>query len=185
MRIAVYGGSFNPPHVAHAMVASWAHWTGAADAVWLVPVFRHAFADRHEKVLAPFEERCAWCEALAADVGAWVSVCRIESELPTPSYTVDTLQALASRHPEHRFRLVVGADVLPDTGAWKDWSSIESCFDPVVVGRTGYPSPGPGTVDFPAVSSTELRDRLDRGLSVDHLVTRRVAALLRARQETS
>ena len=185
VRIAVYGGSFNPPHVAHAMVASWACWTGAVDAVWLVPVYQHAFADRQQKVLAPFEERCRWCEALATDVGPWVSVCRIEAELPTPSYTIDTLRALAARHPEHRFRLVVGADVLPETADWKDWTAIEDNFEPLVVGRTGYPSPGPETVDFPGVSSTVLRSRLSRGQRIDHLVTRSVAALLAGRTDLS
>ena len=49
MRVAVYGGSFNPPHVAHAMVASWLLWTRLVDEVWLVPVFRHAFEGIQEK----------------------------------------------------------------------------------------------------------------------------------------
>ena len=138
MRIAVYGGSFNPPHVGHAMVAAWLRWTGRADAVWLVPVYRHAFESWHGKSLAPFEERVRWCEALAADVGEGISVCTIEADLPTPSYTVDTLRSLAALHPEHHFRLVVGADALPQLPQWRDWAGIERDFDPVVVGRQGY-----------------------------------------------
>lgn len=180
MRIAVYGGSFNPPHVAHAMVASWARWTGAADAVWLVPVYRHAFANRHDKVLASFEERCRWCEAMASDLGSGVAVSRIEAELPTPSYTIDTLRALQRHHPQHRFRLIVGADVLPQTGDWKDWAAIEAEFAPLVVGRAGYPSPAANMVDFPDVSSTALRERLRSGARIDHLVTQSVAAQLAA-----
>lgn len=179
MRVAVYGGSFNPPHVGHAMVASWLLWTDRADAVWLVPVYRHAFEGRHGKQLAPFLERMAWCRAFAADVGPAVAVCGIEAELPTPSYTIDTLGHLAAAHPEHSFRLVVGADVLEQRHAWKGWDRIEREFDPVVVGRQGYPAPRDRpSVDFPGVSSSDIRARLASGQPIRHLVTRRVAALL-------
>ena len=64
MRVAVYGGSFNPPHIVHGWVASWLLWTGRVDAVWLVPVYRHAFEDRHDKRLAPYADRMAWCQAM-------------------------------------------------------------------------------------------------------------------------
>lgn len=179
MRVAVYGGSFNPPHVAHAMVASWVLWTGAADEVWLVPVYRHAFEGRHGKTLAPFDRRVQWCDAMCADLGPRVRVSRIERELPVPSYTVDTLGVLAERNPDRRFRLVVGSDVLPQTGQWKAWDQIVSEFAPITAGRPGFPAPGIETIEFPDVSSTDIRDRLGRGQSVDHLVSKSVASLLR------
>lgn len=179
MRIAVYGGSFNPPHVGHAMVASWVRWTGRADAVWLVPVYRHAFEDRHDKVLAPFEDRLRWCAAMAAELGPGVEASDVERRLPSPSFTVDTLAHLAQAHPEHRFRLVVGADVLPQVDAWRRWDEIEARFDPIIVGRQGYPAPGDRpSVDFPAVSSSDVRRRLCAGDPVDHLVPQAVHALL-------
>lgn len=171
MRIAVYGGSFDPPHVGHAMVAAWLRWTGHAEEVWLVPTFAHAFG----KQLTPFDTRRRWCEALAADVGPWVRVCTVESELPEPSYTIDTLQALAAAHPQHRFRLVVGGDVLGQVQDWRRWDLIQERFEPLVVGRAGYP-PVPGAVSFPEVSSTEIRARLSQGQPVDHLLTRGVLA---------
>lgn len=179
MRIAVYGGSFNPPHVGHAMVASWVRWTGRADAVWLVPVFRHAFEDRHGKVLAPFDDRLAWCAAMAAELGPDFAASDVERQLPAPSFTVDTLSHLAAVHPEHTFRLVVGADVLPQVGAWRRWGEIEDRFSPVVVGRQGYAAPPERpSVDFPSVSSSDIRARLLSGGAVDHLVTAAVRALL-------
>lgn len=177
MRIAVYGGSFNPPHVAHGMVAAWLLWTGLADEVWLVPVFQHAFEGMHDKALAPFERRVAWCEALAADVDPRVRVSEIERHLDTPSYTIETLRALAARHPQHAFRLVVGADALPTLPKWRAWSDIEREFAPIIVGRAGYPAV-PDSVAFPSLSSTEIRERLQRGLSVEHLVSAGVARLL-------
>ena len=97
MRVAIYGGSFNPPHVGHAMVASWIQWTNRADVVWLLPTFRHAF----DKALAPWELRVRMAQALADTVGGGCRVEPVEAELPVPSYTVRTLEVLAARHPEH------------------------------------------------------------------------------------
>lgn len=174
MRIAIYGGSFNPPHVGHAMVAAWLGWTGQAEEVWLLPAAGHPFGKR----LLPFSLRAELCEALAATVGAHVRVCRIEDELPRPSYTIDTLHALGARHPEHVFRLVVGADILPDTPRWKAWDQIERDFAPLVVGRGGYP-PIPGMPTFPEVSSTDIRARHDTGEDVSALLPKGVADRLR------
>lgn len=180
MRIVVYGGSFNPPHVGHACVASWLRWTDVCDEVWMVPAFGHAFkAD-----LAPFEARLALCEAFAAAVGPWVKVSAIESERPPPSYTIDTLDELARRFPAHRFRLVVGADILAETHKWRAWDRIMASYSPVIVGRQGYPSPE-GAVSFPEVSSTAIREALGRGESVDHLVPAAVAELLARTYSTS
>lgn len=136
MRIAVYGGSFNPPHAAHAEVVRWLLDSERVDAVWLVPVFRHAFEGIHAKNLAPFEDRSRWCEALCRDVGAGVRVERVEADLPAPSYTIDTLDHLAGAHPEHVFQLVIGADILAQTGGWKDWDRILGTYTPIIeIGR--------------------------------------------------
>lgn len=174
MNIAVYGGSFNPPHIGHALVMSWLLWSRRAEAVWLLPTYDHAFG----KNLAPWDDRLALCEAMAELVNGPVSVCTIERELPAPSYTIDTLTELARRHPEHRFRLVIGSDNLAVLDKWKDWDRIAAGFDPIVVGRAGYPSPE-GAVVFPEVSSTEVRRRLAQGEAVDHLVPGAVLDRLR------
>lgn len=170
--VAVFGGSFNPPHVVHAMMVAWVRWAGVAERVWMVPAFVHPFG----KELAPFDQRVGWCRALAQDVGG-VDVVEIERELPPPSYTAHTLDALASRHPGVCLRLLVGADVLAQVGAWHRWEHIVDRYRPVVVGRVGYGGPE-GVPVFPGVSSTEVRERLARGLPVQGLVTRSVAELL-------
>ncbi|MEC7984281.1 MAG: hypothetical protein VX278_03900 [Myxococcota bacterium] len=163
MRIAVYGGSFNPPHVAHAMVASWLLWTDQVDEVWMVPVFRHAFESTHDKRLAPYTLRLAWCQQMQTDVDVRIKVSDIESSLPVPSYSINTLDALQARHPEHRFSLVIGADVIPDLPKWNRWDKIESRYSPIIVGRGGYDSPK-GAVSFPTVSSSAIRKQLREGV---------------------
>ncbi len=173
MRVAVYGGSFNPPHMGHALVSAWLRWADRADEVWLVPTSVHPFA----KDLAPFEDRVRWCEALAATLGPWVRVEPIEASLSGVSYTVQTLDALAARHPGVAFRLVLGADNLRDTPKWRAWDRIQAVYEPVVVGREGWPEV-PDAPTFPGISSTEVRRRLARGEPVDHLVPAAVLAVL-------
>jgi nicotinate-nucleotide adenylyltransferase len=174
MRVAIYGGSFNPPHIGHLMVSAWLRWTARCEQVWWVPVHGHAFA----KDLVAFDERVALCRAATAEMPD-VEILEIERELPVPSYTIDTLHELSRRHPGTSFRLVVGADVLQETHRWKDWAGISRDFDPIVVGRQGFPTP-PGTVDFPGVSSTEIRRRAAAGEPMDELVPAAILARVRA-----
>ena len=180
MRIAVYGGSFNPPHVVHAMVASWLLWTDLVDEVWLVPVYRHAFEGIQEKKLASYNDRVAWCTAFTEEVDPRITVSDIESRLPIPSYSVDTLQALSQEYPEHDFRLCVGADVIPDLPKWKSWDVIEREFAPIIVGRVGYDSPD-DIVKFPPVSSSEIRKKLSFGEIPSHFLLHLVVELLKVK----
>jgi len=177
MRIAVYGGSFNPPHVVHAMVASWLLWTEQVEEVWLVPVYRHAFEGIHNKALATYRHRVKWCKALTKEVDQRIKVSLIESELPIPSYSIDTLQALADTFPEYKFRLCIGSDVIPQLSQWKNWSSIESQFPPIIVGRVGYSSPK-NVVQFPPVSSSQIREQLSIGIIPKHLLNGQVSRLI-------
>ncbi len=170
--IALLGGSFNPPHVAHVMAAWWALATQGVREVWLLPAWRHPFG----KALAPFEDRVRMCElAVAAIRGA--HVCSAEAELasdPLCGKTARTLEHLRAKHPELDFALVVGADILPDTPKWYRWDLVQALARVVVVGRQGYP--GGGEPALPAISSTAVRERLARGEDVSALLPRRVAA---------
>jgi nicotinate-nucleotide adenylyltransferase len=175
-QIALFGGSFNPPHVAHQMVCLLVLETCPVDAVWMVPTYRHAFA----KDLVDFEDRCRMCELAARALGDRVEVSRIESEIGQQrNRTLDTLHALCERHPEARFRLVIGADILSETAKWYRWDEVVALAPPIVVGRSGYratPEQEAGfhhlDLDLPRVSSTEVRERLSRGHDVLSLLPR-------------
>ncbi|MFT4626016.1 MAG: nicotinate (nicotinamide) nucleotide adenylyltransferase [Myxococcota bacterium] len=166
MRVAVFGGSFNPPHVGHALVAGWLRWSETADEVWLVPCAAHPLGKRG---LAPFTDRVRWCRALAESVGPWVRVECMEQQLGHPSYTINTLDALRTRHPDALLRLVVGSDILDETHLWRAWDRIESDYAPIVVSRAGHRAVQ-GGVSFPEVSSTAIRRALGRGESADGLL---------------
>ena len=168
--VALLGGSFNPPHVAHVMAAYWTLATQGVAEVWLLPTYRHAFG----KALAPFEDRVRMCELAAAPIRG-LHVCAAEAELagdPLVGKTVRTLEHLHEKHPSLRFALVVGADVVGETAKWFRWDRVTELARVIVVGRGGVP--GAAGPSLPAVSSTEIRDRIRRGEDVSRWVPRRV-----------
>jgi nicotinate-nucleotide adenylyltransferase len=167
MNVAVYGGSFNPPHLSHQLAIACVLSTARVDEVWVVPTFKHPF----DKLLAPFDDRVRMCERAAVPF-ARVRVVRIEEELGGESYTLRTLKVLTERHPEHTFALVIGADLVAERERWHGWSELSKLGRFIVVGRQGAPSPG--GVELPAISSTEVRRRLKSGEPVDNLVDARV-----------
>ena len=169
VRVAVFGGSFNPPHVGHAMVIQWLLSTNLSDEVWLLPTVSHALG----KALPPFAKRAVWCRAFAGEMDTRVRINEIETTLSKPSFTINTLRALKAEHPETTFQLVVGSDILDETDAWHQWDAIVAEFAPIVVGRTGYPVQG-AEIYFPEVSSSNIRQRIAEGLSVKELVPRAV-----------
>lgn len=153
MRLGIYGGSFDPPHVAHLLLAAYALSVGNFDEVLVVPVFAHAFA----KELAPYEHRIRMCELAFAPLRG-VSVSRIESELPIPSRTLFTLEALAARYPGAELRLVVGADVVSESKKWHAFDAVTRLAPLFVVGRSGQPAAAASAFELPPVSSTRVRE---------------------------
>lgn len=181
-QVAFFGGSFNPPHVAHQMVCLYVLETQPVDEILLVPCYRHPF----DKVLASYEDRLEMCRLAAAPFGPRVQVSDVERELGgEASLTIHTLEALARRHPDVGWRIVIGADILPEREKWVRWDDIAALAPPIVVGRQGWTAErdaDAGAVALPAVSSTEIRARAARGEAIDALVPRRVAAYIAARR---
>ncbi len=168
--IALLGGSFNPPHVAHVMAAHWVLATQRVSAVWLVPSYKHPFG----KDLVAFEHRVRMCELAIANLRG-AHVCSVESELaddPLVGRTVRVLEQLRSKHPTYRFALVLGTDVLAEAHKWYRWDRVTELARVIVVGRQGFP----GAVEprLPDISSSEVRERMERGIAVTEWVPRRV-----------
>ncbi|MBT9558607.1 MAG: nicotinate-nicotinamide nucleotide adenylyltransferase [Myxococcales bacterium] len=153
-RVALYGGSFNPPHVGHVAVVAWLLSTTDIDAVWLLPCSEHAFG----KALAPLRDRVAMCQAAMVPFDPTrVAVSTLESHLPQPARTVDTLTALRARFPETRFDLAIGADILAERHLWKRWDLIEASTRLWILGRDGYDVPA-GYVSGPTMVTAASRD---------------------------
>ena len=172
---ALFGGSFDPVHVAHLIVAE-----AAADALGSSvrflpareqPLKRGARAAHH----ATPEQRAEMLE-LAVAGNPRFRVERIELSLPTPSYTVRTLRALAEHETGNRFTLLLGADAARDLAEWWEVEALPELADIVIFAR-----PGASVVRHPLIkrvipvpsidlSATQLRERVKQGRSIRYLV---------------
>jgi len=165
MRVAVYGGSFDPPHLGHQEVLGVVAKCLEPDAVLVVPTFFHAFG----KQSVPFKHRLemarlAFTSDLANTLGEKKPVVRVTDIEQTlgMSRSFHTLSALREFYSlDTEFRLVVGADILGETEKWYRWDAVRVLAPPFVVGREGYP--GGDTPPLPNYSSTSIRARLAAG----------------------
>jgi nicotinate-nucleotide adenylyltransferase len=157
MNVAVFGGSFNPPHIAHVLACALVLSLEDVDLVLVVPTYKHPFS----KSLAPYDDRVTMCELATAWMPG-VAVSRVEEELGGESRTLRTLEHLASAHADWRLRLVIGADVLTEVPRWYGFESIEKLAPPIVLGRVGVDTPGAGPLLLPDVSSTQVREAIAR-----------------------
>lgn len=178
MNVAVFGGSFNPPHVAHVLACTLVRSVEEIDRLLVVPTYRHPFA----KALAPYDDRVRMCELAMAWLPG-VEVSRVEETLGGESRTLRTLEHLASEHGDWKLRLVIGADLLAEAPRWHGFEAIAKLAPPIVLGRVGADGPDATPALLPDVSSTRVRDAIGRGAwhEVDKCVPRAVLAHVRAR----
>ena len=169
-RVAILGGSFNPPHLGHQALCLMVLEAAPIDELWVLPTYRHFFG----KELVDFDHRVDLCRRLVAPLGPRAQVLEIEREIASEGRMLDTLEELLARFPEHSYRLVIGADILKETDRWHRWDQVCRIAEPLVFQRHGYPGgdlPAP-----PDISSTEIRERLARGRSLVPLVPLSVQA---------
>jgi nicotinate-nucleotide adenylyltransferase len=165
-KVGLFGGSFNPPHVAHQLVALYILET-SVDEVWFIPTYSHPFG----KNLVAYDHRVAMCELAAAPLGARARVSRAEEDLAkkpdfVASRTLDLIEHLEAAHRDCELHLVVGADILGETDKWHRWDEVTRRAPLIVIGRTGYSLPAGSVatgVTMPEVSATRARELLATG----------------------
>lgn len=191
MRLGVFGGTFNPPHHGHLICAQEARIQLDLDECVLVPVG----VPSHRKLDAEADPgpdaRVAMCRlAVIGQPGLTVST--IEIDRPGPSYTVDTLEALAGEAPDTELTLVIGADQAMAFGNWRDPRRIAELARIAVAARVDHDRDEavaevaratgvePLVFDMPRIdiSSSLIRDRVYRGRTVTHMVPTGVAQLI-------
>jgi nicotinate-nucleotide adenylyltransferase len=155
---AVFGGSFNPPHVGHVLAVSYVLSVLPVDGVIVVPVYRHVFG----KDLAPFDARLEMVR-LAMGWIPGVEISDVERDLGGESRTLYTIEALLKKVPGRRLRLVIGSDVLDDLPNWHRFDRIAELAPPIVLGRAGYERPEAPIALLPEVSSTAIRSAAAAG----------------------
>ncbi|MET0592440.1 MAG: nicotinate (nicotinamide) nucleotide adenylyltransferase [Polyangiaceae bacterium] len=158
MNVFLFGGSFDPPHIAHVLAVSYVLATEEVDLVAVVPCFQHPFA----KELAPFADRFEMCRR-AMEWLPRTEVLRVEEELGGESRTLRTVEHLHKVHPDWRLRLILGADVLLDGPRWQGFDRVTALAPPVILGRAGVATDKAPPAVLPEVSSSAIRDALRQG----------------------
>lgn len=131
MKIAILGGSFDPPHRGHAAIANRLLKLFDFDQIWLMPCYQHPF----NKNLSSPGMRLAMTQYLE---GNKIKVSDLEISKKTVSFTIYTLKFLAKKYPQDTFSWIIGTDQVMDFPKWKNWQEIINNFKLIVVPRTKY-----------------------------------------------
>jgi nicotinate-nucleotide adenylyltransferase len=198
MRVGVFGGTFDPIHLGHLILAELCRDQGQLEQVWFVPAFRppNKWADD----LTRFDQRVEMI-ALAIAGNPAFRIDELEKERAGPSYTVETLARLQKRHPQAELWLLLGGDSLADLPSWYDPIGVVSRAGLMVMERPGYPMvstdqlrPALGLpadaplrlqqLDAPRIdiASRELRRAITMGRSVRYQVPRAVDMYIHDKQ---
>ncbi|MDQ2918637.1 MAG: nicotinate-nucleotide adenylyltransferase [Verrucomicrobiota bacterium] len=180
-KIGVYGGTFDPIHCAHLILAREALEKLGLDEIIFVP----AAISPHKPTQTPADAP-ARVEMLRAAIEGEGRFCLDELELNRPplSYTFDTMTELKQRHPHDQFFYLIGSDNLPRLETWHRFAELRELVQFVVLHR------GVGEVrsDFPTImrhldiSATEIRKRVASGRSIRYLVPLAVEEIITRRQ---
>lgn len=169
MNIGIMGGSFNPIHVGHAIIANYIIQNTDIDQLWLMVSPENPF--KTGQAMVNEGQRLRMVEMVSRRLDN-VITSGFELTLPRPSYTIDTLNALKAKFPSDDFTLVIGADNWAVFDKWRSHDEIISNFKIVVYPRGGYDIVIPSqmsdrvlAVDAPVieVSSSKIREQLSMG----------------------
>ncbi|HEX3133864.1 MAG TPA: nicotinate-nicotinamide nucleotide adenylyltransferase [Planctomycetota bacterium] len=172
-RIALFGGSFDPPHLGHVLAACYARVVAQVDEVWVLPVAKHAYG----KAISPWEQRWRLCEA--AFTGLPFVRLRDDERMNPGGYTFDLIEHLRKNNPLHRWLLVSGTDTARDLLNWHRGAELVKLIEVIPVPRRGYDD---HPAALPQISSSLIRERLARNDDVRTLVPPAVADLIAAQR---
>jgi len=182
IRLGILGGTFDPPHIAHLVMADQARSQLNLSCVFLIP----AGQPPHKvgRPVTPIEHRLAMTQLAIADDPS-LALSRVDVDRPGPHYTADTLALLRAAHPDDELYLLIGSDSLRDLMTWRDPARVVARARLAVMRRPDaepdirtLESALPGIsarmdwVDAPwlDISSHDIQRRVRAGLSIRHLV---------------
>ena len=173
--IGIFGGSFNPIHTGHIALAQAVQKQCGLDEVWLMVSPQNPLK-RNDSDLLDDSLRFEMAQKALEGVEGVVA-CDYEFHLPKPSYTWNTLQNLSKDYPDYTFILLIGGDNWAHFQRWRHWQDILWHHDIIVYPRGEYP----GTINVPLlpVSSTEIRERVRKGESIEGLIPAKIESQVR------
>jgi nicotinate-nucleotide adenylyltransferase len=190
MKIGLFGGSFDPVHLGHLLVAQAAVEELGLDRLFFIPAAQSPFKPENQPASAA--ARLQWLRlALAGKTNCEID--EQEVRRGGVSYTVDTLRHYARTFPGAELFYLIGADHAAKLNTWRDAGELAKRAEFVVIPRPGPPEGGTPSLNFPApfrgrvlkgfpieISSSQIRARVKAGLPIDHLVPPFLADAIRA-----
>lgn len=178
--IGLMGGSFNPVHNGHLMLASYICQHYGLSEVWLVLSPLNPLKSNPGELVSDTSRLDML--RMAVEPVSFLKACDVELSMPRPSYTVDTLELLSASYPDVEFRLIIGADNWAVFDRWKDYETILDRFGVMVYPRRGSEVTAGGSdsrvtlIDAPMydISSSFVRLMIAQGLDVNFFVPAKV-----------
>jgi nicotinate-nucleotide adenylyltransferase len=183
LRLGIYGGTFDPVHHGHLLLARDALEQLKLDAVLFIPCARSPFKDRKPQVTDA--QRLAMLKlALKGNEQFWLSRCELDR--PAPSYAYDTALEIGEAFPRAELIWLIGADQLAELDKWHRAKELRKrvTFALLPRGKTGLKKVPSGVLSLPQprqvdISATEIRHRVKSRLPIDHLVPAPIAAYIK------
>ncbi len=199
LRLGLFGGSFDPVHLGHLLVAQAAREELALTRLFFIPAAQSPFKPENQPT--PPGDRVRLLRlALAGE--SWCEIDEQEIQRGGVSYTIETLSAYARRYPSAKLFYLIGSDHVPLLPKWREAEKLAQLAEFVVIPRPGAtqlksqalpgPAAGGGPLSEPpgfhlrhlngfplGVSSSQIRDRVKKGLGIRHLVPAAVAEAVR------
>lgn len=180
MRIGILGGSFDPPHLGHLLVARQTKEIMHLDRIWLMPYFAHSWDTTTSSAKDRFE-----MTKLVGEKDIIAS--NEEVKLPKTSYAIDTVRRLKQKY-SHEFFWIIGSDAPADFKKWKESEQLTKEITFLVFPRNGYIMPIELPANFQKIASSDLitsnisshiiRNRIIKGLSVEGLISNSVLSYI-------
>ncbi len=185
MNIAILGGRFDPPHWGHYWVATQVlELAKYINEIWFMPTSQHPW----KKAVASAQDRKNMLQYLSSNR---IKVSSLEIDRGGISYTIDTVKQLKENYPEHKFYWVVGSDALSDFVNWRQSQKIALSLPFLVFPRGGFPiklmpiGMKKITGDYilqTNLSSSYIRDRLQKGQTITGLVHHNIEKYIRDKE---
>jgi nicotinate-nucleotide adenylyltransferase len=174
MHVGLYFGSFNPIHIGHLIIASYARHTTELEQVWLVPSPQNPL--KHSATLLNEYHRLHLAQ-ISIEGDPSLRVTDIEFHLPKPSYTIDTLTYLKEKYPNHTFSIIMGSDSFTNIHKWKNYQTLLTNHKIFVYNRPGFSiNETHGAIleiiEAPllSISSTQIRAMIRQQIPIRYLV---------------
>ncbi len=170
MKIGIFGGRFDPPHVGHLIHAQLLCSDHGLDVILFVP----SFDPPHKNVVASFDDRFKMTKiAISRNKRFWITP--LEKQKGGKSYTVNTLMILKRIYKHHELYLIIGADEWKNFNQWKEPNKIMELSKIIVLPRKDIKIKKKKEIITPSlplidISSTDIRERIKRGKSIKYLV---------------